>query len=131
MSSISENERRTASISRTVTDNDTAAAWGDTFPPAASTPFVLGLAEITCHQAVEDLLDDDELTVGTSATIRHRAASPVGTTLTATAVLVSRDRSRLTFTVEVQDSQGRTVATVEHRRAIVDRDRVTTMLAQG
>ena len=52
MSSISENERRTASISRTVTDNDTAAAWGDTFPPAASTPFVLGLAEITCHQAV-------------------------------------------------------------------------------
>ena len=131
MSSISENEPLTASISRTVTDNDTAAVWGDTFPPAASTPFVLGLAEITCHQAVEDLLDDDELTVGTSATIRHRAASPVGTTLTAKAVLVSRDRSRLTFTVEVQDSQGRTVATVEHRRAIVDRDRVTTMLAQG
>lgn len=116
-----------ASLTREVTQADTAAAWGDVFPPAASTPFVLGLAEITCHEAVAELLSDSELTVGTSATIDHRAPSKVGAELEARAVLEERTGSRLRFKVEVFDA-GELVAAVDHTRAIVSRDRIADLL---
>src|SRR5207247_10602395 len=46
-----------ATLTRRVTDADTAAQFGAAFPPAASTPFVLGLAAVACHEAVSPSLD--------------------------------------------------------------------------
>src|SRR5262249_36294066 len=118
-----------ASLSRKVTEADTAAAWDDVFPPAAATTFVLGLAQITCHQAIEELLSDGELTVGTAATIDHQAPSKVGAELEARAVLTDRAGRRLQFEVEVFDA-GELVATVDHTRAIVSRDRIADLLSR-
>jgi fluoroacetyl-CoA thioesterase len=123
-----QNEYR-ANISRKVTQADTAEAWGDVFPPAAATTFVLGLAEITCHQAIEEVLSDEELTVGTAATIEHLAPSPVGAELEARAVLADRAGRRLQFEVEILNA-GELVATVDHTRAIVSRDRIADLLSQ-
>ncbi len=112
---------------RTVTEADTAAAWGPVFPPAASTPFVLGLAEIACHAAVEADLEEGQLTVGTAATIEHLAPSPVGAELVARATLLDRSGSRLGFEVEVYDGDDR-VAHVRHTRAIVGREKILALL---
>src|ERR671930_30448 len=88
-----------------VTDADTAARFGPSFPQAASTPFVLGLAEVACHDAVRPLLADGRITVGTSAHVEHLAPTPVGDTLTARATLREQVGSRLEFDVEVRDSR--------------------------
>lgn len=119
-----------ATIEREVTHADTAAAWGPDFPPAASTPFVLGLAEITCHAAVAPGLESGEITVGLRATIDHVAPTRVGATLRAVARLTATDRGRLDFEVEVTDA-GRTVATVAHRRAAVSAARIAERLEQS
>ncbi|WP_432970784.1 thioesterase family protein [Dactylosporangium sp. CA-233914] len=122
-------ENRSASLSREVTDLDVAARFGDAFPPAAATPFVLGLAEVACHQSVSDYLEAQETTVGIEATIRHLAPSPVGAVLTAHARLVKVDRRTLSFTVTVMDGDIE-CAQVEHTRAAVLTDRINQRLDQ-
>jgi predicted thioesterase len=121
--------RSTATLTRVVTNRDTAAAWGDVFPAAAATPFVLGLAEITCHAAIAADLPTGFLTVGTSATIEHLAPSAVGAELVAYATLLERQGSRLSFAVTVHDGS-RLVARVEHQRAVVSRDKIDKALAK-
>ncbi len=118
-----------ATRSRRVTDADTAATFGPDFPPAASTPFVLGLAEVACHDAVSGSLGEGEITVGTSAQIDHLAPTPVGDELTAHATLERRDGRRLDFQVEVRDAR-EVVARVRHTRAIVERQRILDRLAR-
>jgi fluoroacetyl-CoA thioesterase len=113
--------------SRTVTAEDTAAAWGAAFPPAASTPFVLGLAEVACHELVSDRLQDGEITVGVAAEIEHLAPSAVGATLVASPRLISEERRTFAFSVEVHDD-GTLVARVQHRRARVERSRIMARL---
>jgi predicted thioesterase len=124
MGSVAE---RSATVSRTVTAGDTAASWGPDFPPAASTPFVLGLAEVACHEAVAKDLTGEEITVGTGATIDHLTASPVGVELVARARLVARDGRRLRFEVEVHEGDV-LAARVSHSRAAVERSRITARL---
>lgn len=119
----------THSLSRTVGEGDTAAGFGAHFPKAASTPFVLGLAEVACHNAIADELAPGEVTVGTAATIEHRLPSPVGAELTARARLVQRDGRRLQFEVEVFDGD-RVCATVTHARAIVLAEKIEQRLAE-
>ncbi len=117
-----------ASLSREVTDADTAATYGSQFPPAAATPFVLGLAEVACHNAVADELGPGEVTVGVRATIEHLAPSPVGARLTANAVLAERQGRSLMFDVLVYDGED-LCAKVQHDRAVVDADRIAGRLA--
>lgn len=119
----------TQSLSRTVGEGDTAAGFGAHFPKAASTPFVLGLAEVACHNVVANELAPGEVTVGTAATIEHRLPSPVGAELTARARLVERAGRRLQFEVEVFDGD-HVCATVTHARAIVLAERIEQRLAE-
>lgn len=117
-----------ASRTQRVTAADTAARFGANFPEAAATPFVLGLAEVACHEAVQATLADGEVTVGVRATIEHLLPSPVGAELRADAVLVQRDGRLLAFEVLVYD--GREVcARVQHDRAIVLSQRIIDRLA--
>ncbi len=118
---------QSATVSRTVTAEDTAASWGREFPPAASTPFVLGLAELACHAAVADDLAEGEITVGTAATIDHLVASSVGAVLVAHARLVAREGPRLQFEVEVRDGDV-VAARVSHARAAVERRKIIARL---
>ncbi|KUI39240.1 thioesterase family protein [Mycobacterium sp. GA-2829] len=118
----------TGSLSRTVGESDTAAGFGDHFPRAASTPFVLGLAEVACHNVIAPELTEGEVTVGTAATIEHQLPSPVGATLTAQARLVEREGRRLRFEVQVYDGDD-VCATVSHSRAVVLAERIEQRLA--
>jgi len=107
-----------SSFRRVVTEADTAAALDASLPPAASTPFVLSIAERACHEALAGRLDDDQLSVRSRAEIDHLAPSPVGAELVATGELVAEDGPKFNFEVDVRDGD-RTVARVKHTRAIV------------
>jgi fluoroacetyl-CoA thioesterase len=126
---VTDATHESAILTRRVTEADTAAQFGAAFPPAASTPFVLGLAEVACHEAVSPSLEDGQITVGTSAHIEHLAPTPVGDELTAEAILRDRRGGRLDFEVEIRDRR-EVVARVRHSRAIVDRQRMLDRLTR-
>lgn len=116
-----------AVVTRRVTDRDTAATYGNDFPAVAATPFVLGIAEVACHQAVLVGLDDGELTVGTRAVIEHLAPSPVDVVLEAHASLRSRSGRRLVFDVDILDGD-KVVARIEHERAVLTMSKIEQLL---
>lgn len=109
---------QSATVERAVLSAVTASARGADFPPAASTPFVLGLAEISCHAAVAEALAPIDITEGRGALIEHLAPSRLGAVLRTTAQVVSAQRNRLEFRLEVYDGD-RLVVTVNYSRAVV------------
>jgi len=60
-------------------------------PPVYSTPDMIRLMETAAFHALQPYCEGDEITVGTSINIEHRAASGVGAQIRAEAVLESFD----------------------------------------
>lgn len=60
-------------------------------PPVYSTPDMIRLMETAAFLALQPHLEGDEISVGTSINIEHRAASGVGAHILAEAVLESID----------------------------------------
>jgi predicted thioesterase len=60
-------------------------------PPVYSTPDMIRLMETAAFHALQPYCEGDEITVGTSINIEHRAASGVGARVKAEAVLESFD----------------------------------------
>ena len=112
---------RSASVTHTVGDADTAAALGSGDLPVLATPRVLAWLEAATCAALD--LDDSRTSVGTRVEVEHIAASPVGATITATADLVHEDGRLLRFRVAAHDGHGTLVAHGEVRRVVVDRTR--------
>ena len=112
---------RSASVTHTVGDADTAAALGSGDLPVLATPRVLAWLEAATCAALD--LDDGRTSVGTRVEVEHIAASPVGATITATADLVHEDGRLLRFRVAAHDGHGTLVAHGEVRRVAVDRAR--------
>jgi fluoroacetyl-CoA thioesterase len=60
-------------------------------PPVYSTPDMIRLMETAAFRALQPYCEGDEITVGTSINIEHRAASGIGARIKAEAVLESFD----------------------------------------
>jgi fluoroacetyl-CoA thioesterase len=110
-------------IARVVTDADTAPALGSGDVPVLATPRLLAWAEAATVAAVADVLDATSTTVGSRVELEHRAASPVGATVTVEAEIVAIDGRLLHFAIVAADADGGTVASGEVVRVVVDRNR--------
>lgn len=119
-----------ASVTLNVTDADTAYALGSGDVPVLATPRVLALAEAATVAVVTGHLPAGDTTVGTRVELDHRAATPVGRTVTAEARLTTVDGRRLVFDVAVHDGRG-TVAEGRIERVVVDRERFVARAAGG
>jgi predicted thioesterase len=106
---------------------DTARAFGKDFPPAASTSYVLGLAEAATHRSVAATLPAGRTTVGVRSVVDHLAPIPVGAELVVRPRLVQRGTHQLRFEVEICQA-AELVARIEHHRAIVDIGRIQARL---
>jgi fluoroacetyl-CoA thioesterase len=111
-----------ARVELTVTDADTAQSLGSGDVPVLATPRVLALAEAATVAATARQMPGGVTTVGTRAEIEHRAATPVGRTVFATAKLTKVDGRRLLFEIEVKDGET-VVAEVRVERTLLDRQR--------
>ena len=111
-----------ATVSLTVSDDDTARALGSGDVEVLGTPAVLALAEQAAVVAVRDALPSERTSVGTWAEVFHNAPTRVGVEVTATARVTGVDGSRVEFTILVHEGDTE-VARVEHRRAVVSRAR--------
>ncbi len=101
----------------TVTSLNTAKAMGSGQLEVFATPAMVALME---QAAVNSLnLPEGQSSVGTSLSIVHTSASPLGTKVSATAELIEIDRRRLVFQVEVCDEAGQ-IGEGKHERFIID-----------
>ena len=86
-----------ATVRAVVTEADTAAAMGSGDVPVLATPRLLALAEAAAVAAVAPQLADGLTSVGTSVSLEHRRASPLGAEIVVEAELTEVNGSRLVF----------------------------------
>jgi fluoroacetyl-CoA thioesterase len=72
-------------------------------PPVYSTPDMIRLMETAAFHALEPYCEGDEITVGTSINIEHRAASGIGAHIKAEAALESFDGRFYNLRVTARD----------------------------
>jgi len=77
--------------SETVEFTHTLTSHHPELPPVYSTPDMIRLMETAASRALQPYCEGDEITVGTSINIEHRAASGVGSHIKAEAALESFD----------------------------------------
>lgn len=103
-----------------VQQSDTASAiGGSTLPPVLSTPHLVSLLETTAHQAIQPFLEAGQSSVGSSISIQHLAATPVGMQIRIRIEMLSVDGRKLRFNVEAWDEIEK-IAEGEHERFIID-----------
>lgn len=117
-----------ARLERTVTDADTAIALGSGDVPVLATPRLLAWLEAATVAAVAGHLGEGSTSVGSRVELDHRAPSAVGSTVTIGAELAGVDGPLLRFDVSAVDADGRTVASGQVVRAVVDRERFLARL---
>lgn len=106
----------------TVTPEMTAAAMGSGALEVLATPSMIALMEGTAQEAVQDLLEDGQGTVGTRIDVRHLAATPVGMEVTCTAEVTEVDRRRIVFTVKAKDEK-EVIGEGIHERFVIDNEK--------
>ena len=84
-------------MSAVVGEEDTAIAAGSGDVPVLATPRLLALAEAASVAAIAPNLAPGTTSVGTSASLEHRRASPVGAEVVVEAELTEVDGRRLVF----------------------------------
>ena len=101
-------EKRTEhSLTWEVTDDMTAKRIGGAGAKILSTPNMVALMEACALELARDYLAEDQTTVGAEILCRHKAPTPVGMKVTATARLREIERRKMWFDIEVHDENGK------------------------
>ncbi|HEY4764857.1 MAG TPA: hotdog domain-containing protein [Candidatus Sulfotelmatobacter sp.] len=99
-------------------------------PPVYSTPDMIRLMETAAFHALQPYCEGDEITVGTSINVEHRAASGIGARITAEAVLQSFDGRFYTLRVTARDA-AREIGRGTVGRAVVSRGKFAKKVESG
>jgi predicted thioesterase len=94
-----------AEISETVEHKHTLTSHFKQLPPVYSTPDMVRLMETACFLALQPYAEGDEINVGTKIDVEHRAATPLGSKVTAEAVTESFDGRFYTMRVRAWDER--------------------------
>ena len=109
----------TATISTMVDEGSTARAMGSGALDVFSTPSMIALMEYAACECLKDALPEGQTSVGTLINVSHKAASPVGAKITATAKLDYVFGRKLEFSVSAHDGT-REIGKGKHNRVLVD-----------
>jgi len=105
-----------------VGESDTAIAMRSGAVPVLATPRLVALCEQAACQAVEELLEEGQTTVGMRVQFDHLAPTAVGASVTAEATLERVEGRRLIFTVSASDPGG-LVGAGKVTRVVVEEER--------
>ena len=120
----------TATLTFTVTDQDTAQAVGSGSLPVLGTPRLLAWCEAATCAAIDPGLADGSTSVGTRVQLEHLVASPVGAEVEVTASTAYVDGRLHRFTVAARHvSDGKVVASGEVTRVVVDAERFMSRIS--
>jgi fluoroacetyl-CoA thioesterase len=119
-----------ATLTFTVTEEDTARAVGSGSLEVLGTPRLLAWCEATTCSAIEDSLDEGATSVGTRISLEHLGASAVGQQVEVTASTSYVDGRLHRFTVAARHlgGNGKVIGTGEITRVVVDAERFLSRL---
>lgn len=121
-----------ATLTFTVTDDDTALAVGSGSLPVLGTPRLLAWCEAATCAALEPTLPEGSTSVGTRITLEHLGASPVGQEVEVTAATTYVDGRLHRFTVSARHvgerGGAKVVGSGEVTRVVVDAERFLSRL---
>jgi fluoroacetyl-CoA thioesterase len=97
-----------------------------------ATPYMIGFMERTCRNLVLPYLEPGHDTVGTHVDVYHRAAAPMGASLTFRAEIIAVEDRRVRFKVEARDEERqRIIGDGTHERGIVNIARFAARLQEA
>ncbi len=117
-----------AVASEIVMHTNTAAALGSGLLDVYATPAMIALMEQAACNVVNPCLEEETTTVGISMSISHDAATALGKTITAKAVLTGVDGRKLSFKVIATDDFG-VIGQGLHERFLVNKEKFMGKLA--
>jgi predicted thioesterase len=112
-----------ATLTFEVGPEDTAEAVGSGSLPVLGTPRLLAWCEAATCAAIDPTLPEGSTSVGTRVELEHRAASPVGASVSVTATASYADGRLHRFSVLARHLDGKVVGTAEITRVVVDSER--------
>lgn len=110
-----------------VSRDNTALKIGSGDMEVFATPAMVALMENAAMQAVSPFLPEGSSTVGSQIDISHTKPSGIGDKISATAILMSIDNRKLTFSVQAKDGKD-TIGQGTHIRFIVDKAKFLSKL---
>lgn len=117
----------TAEAAYVADDDDMASSFciaeEDVFPQVFSTARMIALMETAGARALKPLLLPGQLSVGVTVNIKHLAATPNHTQVSAQATFLGMESKLYKFKVEAFDPGGK-IGEGEHTRAIIDTERL-------
>jgi len=116
---------KTASVTTTVTESNTAHAVGSGSLDVLATPMMIALMEQAACECLAEALTEGQTSVGTRIDVAHTAASPAGAIITATAAVTGVDGRKIDFDVTASDGAGE-IGRGTHSRFIVDAEKFIT-----
>lgn len=90
----------------------------DPVPPVLSTPSLVWFLEHAAGRALEPVLEEGEISLGSEINLHHLAPTPLGGKVTCTARLISAEGATFLFQVQAREG-GEVVARGTHRRVVV------------
>jgi fluoroacetyl-CoA thioesterase len=112
----------TATLDRTVGQEDTAEALGSGSLPVLGTPRLLAWCEAATCAALAPALENGQTSVGTRIALEHTAPSGVGATIQVSASAVHVDGKLVRFSVAARQD-GKLVGSGEVTRGVVDAEK--------
>jgi fluoroacetyl-CoA thioesterase len=100
-----------------------------TLPAVFATPVMIMTMENAALNAIKPYLDPGESAVGTAVDVRHLAATPVGSQVTAEAEVTKVAGRRIEFAVRATEG-AREIGVGTHARVVVDVAKFTRRLQQ-
>jgi len=113
---------KTANVSVKVDKSNTANAMRSGTLPVFATPSMIALMEHAACECLADCLGAGQTSVGSSISVEHTAASPLGAEVTAAASIDSVSGRKIEFAVTASDNSGE-IGKGKHTRIIIDKDR--------
>ncbi|MBQ2577582.1 MAG: thioesterase [Lachnospiraceae bacterium] len=105
-----------------VTEENAAKTMGSGDLMVFGTPAMIALVEMACWTSVAGELEEGQSTVGTSLSVDHVSATPLGLKVYCDSELTEVEGRKLTFAVKVYDEAG-LIGEGVHQRFIIDKER--------
>ena len=103
-------------------DKHSAHAYGNIGVHVVATVSLIAFVEQTCGQLILPFLDEDDISVGTIVSIKHKSPAAIGAHVRSHATLIKQDGQKLLFSVAVfhddrlllEGTHGRIVCSKSH-----------------
>ena|SRR5881409_2065299 len=117
----------TGEASFIATDRDMAKSLAvspeDNFPEVFATSRMIALMELAGARLMKRVLEPHQLSVGVGVCIKHLAATPNNTEVSAVATFLEMEGKLYKFRIEAFDPAGK-IGEGEHTRAVIDAERL-------